>query len=168
MSLEKFDLVGVRYTKYHYDESALLHDSRPSVNTVYKINSADPKISDFFYQGRKVIEVVVSVRQFASPDEGEASNQNDIKELLAVECVAGFVATSESDDGNLDLFNKSEESWGRVIYWLVRQRIRSLTMGTLLDSASLPHDVRAPKAIKKGKKKPASSAKKEPKLKGRA
>lgn len=151
MSIENFDLVGVRYTRYHFDETALLDDKRASVATEYRINVDDPRISDFSYQGRKVIEVVITVRQ-APSDEGQGDSSN-AKEILAVECVAGFVGTSEADDGNLELFNKSEESWARVIYWLVRQRIRSLTMGTLLDSAALPHDIRAPKVTPKASKK---------------
>lgn len=159
MSLEKFNLVGVRYTRYYYDESVLL-SIRESAESYYKIDCEDAEISTSKYKGRPVIEVKLSLRQFIRGEKDASGSQGvDDKEVLLVECVAGFVGTSERDDGDLKLFSKAKETYGRVIYWLARQRVRSLTMGTLLDSGALPHDIRSEVAEvpkpKRSKAKPA-------------
>lgn len=131
----KFRLVGARFSRICVNEHAL--GGNGDKNFRVTIESRDAVISQHTYSDRKVIEKVVCASAFPKEvDEGP------VDEIFTLECTAGFVGAEESLDGDLQAFKKSDEAYGRAIYWLVRERIESIFSVTMLRSSrNLPWDM---------------------------
>jgi hypothetical protein len=145
----RFGLAGMRYSRYWYDETVIFEKSKNGVvKGRFDISVSDPAVSVHNYFGRPVVELIASVKQVILPNDEDMTETEAISkdgvDCLEVVCVAGFVAEHIIHDGNMEAFLENLSLYSRSVYWMVRQRVKTLTASTMLNSDDLPWDLIRP------------------------
>lgn len=139
--LDRFVLVGARFSKLSVDERASL----PAPGQQYKVTvtRVEPAIAKETYVGRAVIEIRVGLtaRHIRDSNPDKPMFPGKAKNVLEVEITAGFVGRQEQLDGNLEEFGTSPEGFYRFTYWMLRERLTSVFALTILRGTQLPWDV---------------------------
>ena len=133
----RFRLVGYRFSRLVLDESPVERAKQESVALQISTTADEPTISVLKFGARKVIELSVSVKVRIA-EQSKAKRELKSLDIVCARAIAGFVGRDKADDGNLEAFHADTKDYARSVYWLLRQRVQSLTSLTLLRELVFP------------------------------
>jgi hypothetical protein len=136
--LDRFILVGARFSRFAVNESAAIADSKGLVVTFKR---AEPELSDSLYDDRHVIEIKILVEAVSAHDETSEVVADSTNTVIQAEIAAGFVGKDATSDGDLEAFGACQDDYYRFTYWMLRERLTSVLAVTMLRSTFLPWDL---------------------------